>query len=163
MDKQRYTKKVYQRNKDLSVRLKGMKYTVDTVIDFYSKFDRYAHLTYVDLYQHISPSIRNGQYKIFFKDDNITGFTNWAFCSNSVLKRFLSNGKLYTMDWMSGFNLLYVDFVASEDAFDVMRWLKNHSTRMMGANRPIYWARSTPNRIKRITKQTTKEHWLWAE
>ena len=140
-----------------------MKHTVDTVIDFYSKFDRYAHLTYVDLYQHISPSIRNEQYKIFIKDGKITGFTNWAFCSKGVLERFLRDGRLHTLDWMSGFNLLYVDFVASEDAFDVMRWLKNHSTRMMGANRPIYWARSTPHRIKRITKQTTKEHWLWAE
>jgi hemolysin-activating ACP:hemolysin acyltransferase len=163
MDRHTYPKSLPDAYTGVCVGANTIKSITNDVIDFYLKFDRYNHLTYVDLWQHIHPSIKNNQYKVFQTNGEIWGFANWAFMNNDVLHKFTTTGKIHTLDWMTGFNLCYIDFVASRDAFYVMKWLKNHSVRMMGANRPIYWARSTKHKIKRVTKQHTKGHWLWAE
>ena len=135
--------------------------SVNEIIQFYHTFDRYANHSFEELYQHISPSVRNNNYHTFREGDQVYGFADWAFVSDIVLERFMQNGHLNTMDWMSGANLLYVDVVADHSVAKIMKWLRDHSVRTAGIGTKIYWARSTANKIKRITKQTTKEHWLW--
>jgi len=161
MHSQTYIKDHYHANTGVCVNLNTMKSVIDDVIDFYTQFDRYNHLTYVDLYQHISPSIRNNQYKIFQTNGEIWGFANWAYMSPSVLEKFLKQGRLHTLDWMSGFHPVYVDFVASRNAKYVMKWLKNYTVETYGVGAPLYWVRSTKHKIKRITKTTTKGYWKW--
>ncbi len=160
---QTYTQSHYHANTGVCVNLNTMKSVIDDVIDFYTKFDRYNHLTYVDLYQHISPSIRNDQHKIFQTNGEIWGFANWAYVSPSVLEKFCRRGILHTLDWNSGIQPLYVDFVASRNANYVMKWLKNYTVTSYGVNAPLYWARATKHKIKRVTKTKTKGYWKWAE
>ena len=161
MNKQRYPKSILDPYTGVCVGANAIKSITNDVIDFYLQFDRYNHLTYIDLYQHISPSIRNNQFKVFQTNGEIWGFANWAFMNNQVLNKVIKTGKIYTLDWMTGFNLCYIDFVASRDAFYVMKWLKNHSVRMMGANRPIYKLPGLDKHKKRMIKLHTKRHWLW--
>ena len=158
---QTYIEDYYHANTGVCVSLTGMKSVINDVIDFYNQFDRYNHLTYVDLYQHISPSIRSGQHKVFQTNGEIWGFANWAFMSPDVLKKFTTTGRLHTLDWISGVQPVYVDFVANRNAKYVMKWLKNHSVTSFGVNTPLYWVRSSKHKVKRITKTNTKGYWKW--
>lgn len=131
------------------------------IIEFYEQFDEFGHMTFIDLYQRISPSIRNGTCKIFKDSDGMYGFQNWALVSDDVLKRFFKQGRLHTVDWMCGPNLLYVDTVATRDVSKIIRWSKDHSVRMAGVGNKIFWTRSDRYKVKRTTERTTKEHWIW--
>lgn len=161
MDRQRYPKSIPDAYTGVCVAANTIKSLTNDVIDFYLQFDRYNHLTYVDLWQHIHPSIVNDQYKVFHTNGEIWGFANWAFVNNQVLDRVVKTGKIYTLDWVTGFNLCYIDFVAARDASYVMKWLKDHSVRMVGANRPFYKSPALDKHKKRMSKLHTKEHWLW--
>ena len=96
MDRQRYPKRISDAYTGVCVGANTIKSITNDVIDFYLQFDRFNHLTYVDLWQHIHPSIKNEQFKVFQTNGEIWGFANWAFMSNDVLKRFISTGKIYT-------------------------------------------------------------------
>ena len=163
MSRQTYMDATRSQYTDVCVGFNATKSITNTIINFYSQFDRYDHLTYVDLYQHISPSIRNNQFKVFHTNGKIWGFANWALLNDNILQKFFNKGKLYTLDWTSGINLCYVDVVASRHVNYIMKWLRNHSVTMVGQNHPIYWIRSTKHKVKRITKTKTKGYWKWVE
>ena len=59
MDRQSYPKQIPDAYTGVYVGANTIKSITNDVIDFYTKFDRYNHLTYVDLWQHIHPSIKN--------------------------------------------------------------------------------------------------------
>jgi hemolysin-activating ACP:hemolysin acyltransferase len=113
------------------------------------------------LYQMISPSIRNKQYKIFKNKGQITGFANWAFVNDKVLEKFFTTGKLGTLDWTSGFKMLWVEVVTEGKMEKMMSWMKNYSVNLLGENVRIYWIRSEQDKIKKQMKIRTKRNWRW--
>ena len=157
-----YMKDLNQQYTGVSVRLNTIKERTDTIIDFFMRFDRYQHLSYEELYQMISPSVRLDQYKTFETQGQTWGFVNWGFVNQRVLDRFLDQGKLGTLDWQSGFKQLYVEFVCERDANTMMSWMKNYSINLLGPNVRCYWIRSQDGDI-RVRKIRTKESWRWVE
>jgi hemolysin-activating ACP:hemolysin acyltransferase len=134
--------------------------TFDEVINFYKTFNRYKNNTYEELYNHIIQSINYNQYKIF-KDNNIYGFTNWAFVNKEQENNFLNTGIID--NWRCGDIMLHIDFIASKNVDQIMDWLKNNSAKVLGLNKKIHWVRlDNNNKVRKIMKQTTKDSWLWA-
>lgn len=157
-----YIKDLNQQYTSVCVRPSTIKSVTNDLIDFFRQFDRYAHLTYEELYQMISPCVRADQFKVFQTNGEIWGFTNWAFVNNLVLDKFLTTGKMGTLDWQSGFKQLYVEFVCHRGADRMMSWMKNYSLNLLGPNVRCYWIRSEDDEI-RVRKIRTKESWRWVE
>ena len=110
----------------------SVKSKTDNIIDFYRKFERYDHLSYAELYQDISPCVRQGQYKIFEKNKQIWGFTNWAFVNQQVLDKYLETGSMQTLDWKSGLEMCWIEVVADGNMSQMMSWMKDFSVRLLG-------------------------------
>jgi len=156
-----YIKDLDQQYTDVCVRTNTIKQRTEQVISFLKKFDRFNHMDFETLYQMISPSIRNEQYKIFKNKGQITGFTNWAFVNDKVLEKFFTTGKLGTLDWQSGFKMLWVEVVTEGKMDKMMGWMKNYSVNLLGENVRIYWIRSEQDKIKKQMKIRTKRNWRW--
>lgn len=162
MRSQTHIKDHYHANTGVCVNLNTMKSVIDNVIDFYKQFAFYEHATYVELYQHISPSIRNGTHKVFQTNGEIWGFCNWAFLSPQVLKKFLIKGRLYTLDWQTGLQMVWVDVVAKRDPKLVVKWLKNYTANLYGPDQSVYWLRTDgAYNINRIGKAKIQEYWKY--
>lgn len=156
-----YIKDLNHQYTDVSVRTNTIKTRTEQVISFLKNFDRFTNMDYETLYQMISPSIRNKQYKIFKNKEQITGFANWAFVNDKVLEKFLTTGKLGTLDWQSGFKMLWVEVVTEGKMEKMMSWMKNYSVNLLGENVRIYWIRSEQDKIKKQMKIRTKRNWRW--
>lgn len=156
-----YIKDLNHQYTDVSVRTNTIKTRTEQVISFLKNFDRFTNMDYETLYQMISPSIRNKQYKIFKNKEQITGFANWAFVNDKVLEKFFTTGKLGTLDWQSGFKMLWVEVVTKGKMDTMMSWMKNYSVNLLGENVRIYWIRSEQDKIKKQMKIRTKRNWRW--
>ena len=156
-----YIKDLNHQYTDVSVRTNTIKTRTEQVISFLKNFDRFTNMDYETLYQMISPSIRNKQYKIFKNKEQITGFANWAFVNDKVIEKFFTTGKLGTLDWQSGFKMLWVEVVTEGKMEKMMSWMKNYSVNLLGENVRIYWIRSEQDKIKKQMKIRTKRNWRW--
>jgi hemolysin-activating ACP:hemolysin acyltransferase len=157
-----YMKDLNQQYTGVSVRLNTIKQRTDEIIDFFGRFARFQHLSYEELYQMISPCVRQEQYKIFRRQQRITGFANWAFVNDRVLDRYLGTGRLGTLDWNSGMKMLWVEVVTEGEMDHMMSWMKNYSVNLLGENVRIYWIRSQGDNIRKQMKIRTKRNWRWA-
>ena len=135
------------------------KTTTERLIKFYSTFDRYRDDTYAELYQHISPSVRNGTYKIFQRDGEIYGFMNWSFVNNAVLRKFLQTGHMGTLDWQTGLNMVWIDALSKHSIQHMANWLKNYTVNLLGLNVRVYWLKINGENIRAKVKMRTKQSW----
>lgn len=158
-----YIKDLNQQYTGVCVRPSTIKSITNDVIDFLTQFDRYSHLTYAELYQMISPSVRNEQFKIFQTNGEIWGFANWAFVNDAVLDKYMTKGQLGTLDWTSGLKMCWVEAVAKRDMNKMMSWMKNYSVNLLGENVRLYWLRSAGDKIRSKMKIRTKRNWRWVE
>lgn len=156
-----YIKDLNHQYTDICVRTNTIKTRTEQVMSFLKKFDRFADMSYEELYQMISPSVRKKQYKIFENEGQITGFANWAFVNDKVLEKFFTTGKLGTLDWQSGFKMLWVEVVTEGKMDTMMSWMKNYSVNLLGENVRLYWIRSEQDKIKKQMKIRTKRNWRW--
>lgn len=157
-----YIKDLDRQYTDVCVNLNTIKQTTDTLINFFKTQDRYAHLTYEELYQMISPSVRTQQYHIWRNEQGITGFANWAFVNPTVLDKYLNTGQLGTLDWQSGKMMCWIEVVATQDMPLMMSWMKNYSVNLLGENVRLYWLRTDQDHIRTAMKIRTKRSWRWA-
>ena len=87
-------------------------------------------------------------------------FTNWAFLNDDAQNRFISTGILTSKDWKSGINVWHMDIICVKNFKKVMSWIKSYYTNLLGVNKEVHWARiSNDNKIYKITKTLTKEHY----
>jgi hemolysin-activating ACP:hemolysin acyltransferase len=132
---------------------------MEEIINFYQSFNRYKNNTYEELQQHIEPSIKLNQYKVF-KDETIYAFVNWAYVDQETEDNFLKTGIIDNFN--CGDIMLHIDFIATKNIRKIMSWLKNNSANTLGLNKTIHWARlNNNNKVRKIMKQTTKDSWLW--
>jgi hemolysin-activating ACP:hemolysin acyltransferase len=157
-----YIKDLDRQYTDLCVGLNTIKDTTDKLIPFFLSQTRYAHLTYEELYQMISPSVRTQQYHIWQDSTGITGFANWAFLNPAVLDKYLSTGRLGTLDWQSGKMMCWIEVISTKDMPQMMSWMKNYSVNLLGENVRLYWLRSDQDHIRTVMKIRTKRSWRWA-
>ena len=134
---------------------------MQTTISLYKKFDKYNEYTREDIYYHILPSFKLKQYKIHKDKDMVIGFTNWAFLSKEVEKKFIETADLNDQDWNSGNQLWHIDTICVKNLHKIMSWTKKYFTETLGLNQPINWLRiSDDNKVYRKQTRLTKRSWL---
>ena len=132
---------------------------MEEIINFYQSFNRYKNNTYEELQQHIEPSIKLNQYKVF-KDETIYAFVNWAYVDQETEDNFLKTGIIDNFN--CGNIMLHIDFIATKNIRKIMSWLKNNATKIHGANKKFKWIRlNNNNKVKKIMSVKTKDSWLW--
>jgi hemolysin-activating ACP:hemolysin acyltransferase len=132
------------------------------VIELYRKFSRYDSYTDRELAKSIIPSLSLSQYKKHYDNGKLIGFTNWANVDNKTELYFLNTGIIE--NWNCGNIMLHVDFVATKNTKQIMKWLKNNALKTIGINKNIHWIRLNKNNtVRTIMKQKTKDSWLWVK
>lgn len=132
------------------------------IIDLYKKFPEYKENTPLELYQHISPSIKLGQYKLHIKNNKLTGFSNWAYLSPEEEKHFLQTNEIRNTAWNSGNIIWQIDVVAISNAKEIVKWSKSYFSSLLGSGKKVKWLRLKNKKI--IVKEIiTKEHYIYGK
>tara|TARA_R100001463_G_scaffold107615_1_gene162188 strand:+ start:763 stop:1188 length:426 start_codon:yes stop_codon:yes gene_type:complete len=130
------------------------------IIELYRKFSRYNLYTDRELAKSIIPSLLLSQYKKHYDNGKLIGFTNWAYVDKETELYFLSTGII--KNWDCGNIMLHVDFVATKNTKQIMKWLKDNALKQVGLNKNIHWIRLNKNNtVRTIMKQKTKDSWSW--
>jgi hemolysin-activating ACP:hemolysin acyltransferase len=130
------------------------------IIKLYRKFSKYNSYTDREIAKSIIPSLSLSQYKTHYENNKLIGFTNWAYVNKETELHFLKTGIIKR--WNDGDIMLHVDFVATKQIKNIMKWLKNNAVKSMGLNKNIYWIRlNNNNTIRTIMEQKTKDSWSW--
>jgi len=130
------------------------------IIKLYRKFSKYDSYTDREIAKSIIPSLSLSQYKTHYENNKLIGFTNWAYVNKETELHFLKTGIIKR--WNDGDIMLHVDFVATKQIKNIMKWLKDNAVKSMGLNKNIHWIRLNNNdTIRTIMKQKTKDSWSW--
>lgn len=111
------------------------------VIHLYRQFPRYDKMKYQDLVNAITPSINLDQYQIHRVNGQDVGFTNWAYLSDEVEKRFMTTGKLKSNEWNCGNNIWHIETVAKSHLREIMNWTKEYFRNLLEVDQPLKWLR----------------------
>jgi hemolysin-activating ACP:hemolysin acyltransferase len=132
------------------------------IIRLYRCYPKYNYLSDKDIARAIIPSLSLNQYNIFRYDNTgiAYAFTNWAFLSPTVEKRFLTTGVLENLDWDSGINCWHIETVntANNKLKEIYKWTINRLSNDIGEDKIINWIRTNKSglKIKRINKMKIK-------
>lgn len=129
------------------------------IISVYRHFEKYNEYKYAQLIDMILPSYNLGQYQIHRDNNEVIGFTNWAFLNDIVEHRFKATGILKTNQWNCGDNLWHIETIAKRNLKEIMAWTKNHFTSLYGYDKPIKWLRVKDNKIVKHQVRYTKPSW----
>ena len=72
---------------------------LNDVISLYKEFDKYKDDTREELYYHLLPSFKFGQYKTFKENNNVVAFTNWAYFDTLAEKHYKQSGSWLGNKW----------------------------------------------------------------
>lgn len=111
------------------------------IIHLYRQFPRYDKMKYQDLVNAITPSINLDQYQIHRVNGQDVGFTNWAYLSDEVEKRFMTTGKLKSNEWNCGNNIWHIETVAKSHLREIMNWTKEYFRNLLEVDQPLKWLR----------------------
>jgi cytolysin-activating lysine-acyltransferase len=111
------------------------------IIHLYRQFPRYDKMKYQDLVNAILPSFNLEQYQLHQVNGEVVGFTNWAFLSDEVEKRFMTTGKLKANEWKSGNNIWHIETVAKSHLREIMNWTKEYFRNLLEVDQPLKWLR----------------------
>jgi cytolysin-activating lysine-acyltransferase len=98
-------------------------------------------MKYADLVNIILPSFNLEQYQLHQINGDVIGFTNWAFLSDEVEKRFASTGRLKANEWKSGNNIWHIETVAKSNVREIMNWTKEYFRNLLEVDQPLKWLR----------------------
>ena len=144
---------------------------MEEIINLYKSFSKYQNYTYEELQQHIEPSIKLNQYKIFKQNNKVIAFSNWAFFDKESENKFLKTKEIENYMWNSG-NIVWINDVLSlGKGTEMANWLRKKFKKFMWLRsdnnwnfyrigKDINWIRIKDNKIVRIVTRTTKESWL---
>ena len=120
------------------------------IISLYRNYAKYDKLHDLDLQHHIKPSIFLNQYKKHYFDDELIGFTNWAFLSDYAFNHFKKTGVINYKEWNSGSHLVFVEFIALKNVREIFRWCVNKASKFQGIKNNFTWLRVEDDKIKRM-------------
>lgn len=131
------------------------------LIELYRLYPKYNHLTDAELRLYLMPSIKYKQCKVHFDNNEIIGFTNWAYLSDEAQDRFMKEGYLHPKDWLSGNHLWHIETVCKRDLKQMMKWTKQYFAKKFGIGKSINWLRVDNDSVIRNTVQIhTRSSWL---
>lgn len=123
---------------------KQLKELNDT-ISLYKKFDRYKDDTREELFYHLLPSFKLGQYKTIKEDDKVVAFANWALLNKAAEDEYLKTGDFADDQWQSGFRVWVIDVVSKRKGVKIVNWLRNYFKKFMLKGEVVKWMRSDNN------------------
>tara|TARA_R100000541_G_scaffold13921_1_gene23273 strand:- start:1598 stop:2005 length:408 start_codon:yes stop_codon:yes gene_type:complete len=123
------------------------------IIKLYRKFSKYNSYTDREIAQSIIPSLSLSQYKKHYDKDKLIGFTNWCFLSKDIKTNFLNTGVIKDLDWNTGNNLVFIEFISSNKVKDIFKWCINKAKTFNNIEKEFSWIRIDNNKIKRINKK----------
>ena len=132
---------------------------IHAIVNLYKQHPEYKETTPLEIYQHILPSIKLGQYKIHLKNNKIIGFSNWAYLNELEEEYFIKTNVIRNTAWNSGNIIWKVDVVAISNAHEIVNWSKKYFSRLLGVGRKVKWQRLKNNEVI-IKEITTKEHYI---
>lgn len=125
------------------------------IINFLKKFKEYQEYSEENLKAHIQPSYELNQYKIF-KDDEITGFVNWAFLNEIQKTKFINHAIIDQTNWNCGNNLCLANFVSSKNILDMVNWCKRYFFKELKYDNAIWIKAFRNNRVMKVSNKWHK-------
>lgn len=125
------------------------------IINFLKKFKEYQEYSEENLKAHIQPSYELNQYKIF-KDDEITGFVNWAFLNEIQKTKFINHAIIDQTNWNCGDNLCLANFVSSKNILDMVNWCKGYFFKQLKYDNAIWIKAFRNNRVMKVSNKWHK-------
>jgi hemolysin-activating ACP:hemolysin acyltransferase len=128
------------------------------IIRLYRNFPKYTYLSDRDIARAIIPSLALNQFNIFrYESTGVAyAFTNWAFISPEVEKRFKEKGYLEMLEWDSGNICWHVETVntAPNKLKEIYKWTADKLEKYIGEEGIIHWIRMNKSGrgIKRYNK-----------
>lgn len=132
------------------------------IIRLYRNFPKYTYLSDRDIAKAIIPSLALNQFNIFrYESTGVAyAFTNWAFISPEVEKRFKEKGYLEMLEWDSGNICWHVETVntAPNKLKEIYKWTTDKLEKYIGEEGIIHWIRMNKSGrgIKRYNKMKVK-------
>lgn len=126
------------------------------IVQLFRNFEKYDSIDDSDLRLYLMPSMNLKQCKLFYDEDELVGFVNWAYLHDLVQKRYKETGKIKQTEWKSGNNLWLIEIVSIRNTFNMMRWVYNHFKEKLVINKSINWLR-TDKSIYRIGQKYKRE------
>lgn len=118
---------------------------LNDVISLYKKFDRYKDDTREELFYHLLPSFKVGQYKTIKEDNKVVAFANWAMLNKKAEDEYLKTGDFADDAWQSGFRVWVIDVVSKRKGAKIVNWLRNYFKKFMLKGEVVKWMRSDNN------------------
>jgi hemolysin-activating ACP:hemolysin acyltransferase len=115
------------------------------IIHIYRQFPKHDKFSYSELCKLITPSLNLDQYQIHRVGGEDIGFTNWAYLSDNVEKRFLCTQKLKNNEWNCGNNIWVMQFLAKKNALQIFYWLKDYFKEKIEVDKSVKWLRTNTN------------------
>ena len=70
------------------------------VVNLYRLYPKYNNISDDELRLYLMPSMKLRQCKTHYEDEEVIGFTNWAFLSDEAQKKFKKIGWLKEEEWL---------------------------------------------------------------
>ena len=131
------------------------------VVNLYRLYPKYNNISDAELRLYLMPSMKLRQCKTHYEDEEVIGFTNWAFLSDEAQKRFKKEGWLKEEEWLSGNHIWHIETICKRNLNQIIKWTKRNFTEIYGAGKAINWLRvDNDKEIRNVVKIHTKESWL---
>jgi len=128
------------------------------IVKLFKSFNKYKNKTDEEIHNHISPSIESNQFKIFYNEDGVYGFVNWAFLNKEVEDSYKLTSKINMYNWNCGDKLWLVDIVILKNPKTVMSWVYNYFKAYLNVNESINWLRlDKEDNIYRVASKFKRE------
>ena len=131
------------------------------VVNLYRLYPKYNNISDDELRLYLMPSMKLRQCKTHYEDEEVIGFTNWAFLSDEAQKKFKKIGWLKEEEWLCGIHIWHIETICKRNLKQIIRWTKRNFAEIYGAGKAINWLRvDNDKEIRNVVKIHTKESWL---
>tara|TARA_R100001460_G_scaffold26146_1_gene52768 strand:- start:1575 stop:1976 length:402 start_codon:yes stop_codon:yes gene_type:complete len=128
---------------------------IEEIIAFYKRFKIYEEYSNDIIYEHIKPSIKLNQFKIFY-DSDIYGFINWAYLNDVQKNKFIYHAIIDQGNWNCGNNLCFANFVSSKNIRDMINWCKEYFGNELKYDNAVWIKAFRNNKIMRVRNKWQK-------
>ena len=129
---------------------------ISDVIGLYKSFDKYKEHTREELFNYLLQPFNLNQYKIFYKDNQISAFICWAFLDAEYEEHFKLTSQVN--NWNCGDRVWLVDLVSSGDSRKMVKWTNQYFRKLLGKEKKVNYLRVDEKmQIYRVASSVTKE------
>ncbi len=129
---------------------------INDVINLYKSFDKYKEQTREELFNYLLQPFNLNQYKIFYKDNQISAFICWAFLDEEYEEHFKLTSQVN--NWNCGNRVWLVDLLSLDDSKKMVEWTNRYFSKLLGIGKKVNYLRVDDKmQIYRVASSLTKE------